>query len=263
MSPPSLGIIGYRYQSELMKLHRLFVNAAFLLLLAVVSPAYSQEPTSVDESKSPSMRFVARKDQDGNVIGFDALDENGNVIDGANFGNRQMGQAVEAVPLPHAPLPTFEGDYRSPSERRAQESAIEEQRKESTEPQTRESIEPQIPAQHLLNDSVITTRDPNSQPQTLPAERQRVLPTMLLLMAIITLTLLSLVLIGVLRKQSSIAHLQRAKIERAQPTKNENSIWLWSLYGVALYFIVTKVIIPTVVLNTVDGTEQIEVKFIP
>ncbi len=207
------------------------------------------------------MRLVARKDSRGNVIGFDTVDDNGNIVNTTLEPSAREAGSVEPLPgepLPGEPLPSIRGDYRSPAERRADEAAAkkEEESDEAAERQydldstplvEPEAMEPQVEVSEI-QETVISP--PSKQPQTLP--------TLLMSMAVVTLGLMSLVLIGVLRKQYSSGNAHEIT-----PTENKKNSWLWGLCGVMLYFIVTKVVIPTFVLNSVDGTDQTEIKFIP
>ena len=147
------------------RLHRLLA-AALLPILLLSAPSYSQEPQPTDNSESSIKRIEAVKDLQGRVIGVQALDENGVVIE--HYLNSTAIDSGERPVLAAEPLPTFAGDYRSPAEKRAAEAyeraeaerlANEEQPVESIE--TQPSLEVRTIEQPTTNESVI-------QPQALP-----------------------------------------------------------------------------------------------
>ena len=76
------------------------------------------------------MQFIPRLGPNGDVIGFDAVDDDGRAIDGGAFQRPGDRPAPQRDPLPGEPLPMFEGDFRSPGEKRA---AAAEQRRAANE----------------------------------------------------------------------------------------------------------------------------------
>ena len=72
-------------------------------------------------------RIQAKKDQRGNIIGLETVNEDGVVLQSMPINQRTPGQPMPAPDLPatRVALPSTPGDYRSPAERRAEISFAE------------------------------------------------------------------------------------------------------------------------------------------
>ncbi|MGB3298388.1 MAG: hypothetical protein WBA76_08970 [Phormidesmis sp.] len=198
------------------------------------------------------------------MIGIQALDEDGVVIE-PHINNTVIDTGEPPV-LPSEPMPDFTGDFRTPAERRAAEAyeRAEAERLADELAIEEQPVEPAEIQQPAISEPVI--KEPVSQPQAIPKA--------ITVMIVITLALSSLALIGVLRKQYSTRHPQSDAIrqceaeaiepgikESGQPIEKKNNALLWTVAGMALYFGVTRVVIPSLVITYgVLQADQEEVK---